>query len=143
MKRLTIAAFLVTLLITSASVFAADEINTVTPSITIEVAPSIAPGPNGNEAINGKVVGITNPKDYFVVVYAFSNKWWVQPTAEDDLNKTEINKDLTWENTTHGGTVYAALLVKKSFSPQATYAERLLPKVGGDVIAIAKFKVKQ
>ncbi len=142
MKRLTIAAFLVTLLITSASVFAADEINTVTPSITIEAAPSIAPGPNGTEAINGKVVGITNPKDYFVVVYAFSNKWWVQPTAEADLNKTEINKDLTWENTTHGGNVYAALLVKKSFSPPATYNERQLPKVGGDVIAIAKCNVK-
>jgi hypothetical protein len=45
---------------------------------------------------------------------------------------------LNRESETHGGTEFAALLVKTSYKPEATCGT--IPGVGGDVIAVAKNK---
>ena len=139
MKNLTIATFLCAVLMASASVFAADE--KPTPTVTIDKVPNLPPGPDGSGEITGKVSGV-NPKDYNVVVYAYGDKWYVQPTKENDEEMTEIKKDLTWSNTTHGGIEYAALLVKPTFKPADTYKSKELPKEGDDVLAVTKQKPK-
>jgi hypothetical protein len=53
-------------------------------------------------------------------------------------NQTYIANDGKWESKTHGGTEFAALLVKASYRPEAT--RETIPGVGGDVIAVAKKK---
>jgi hypothetical protein len=50
-----------------------------------------------------------------IVLYARSGPWWVQPLAEQPF--TEIRADSTFENTTHLGTEYAALLVEPGYRP--------------------------
>ena len=46
--------------------------------------------------------------------------------------------DGKWESQTHGGTEFAALLVKSSYQPQAWL--KAVPEVGGEVLAMAKKK---
>ena len=89
-----------------------------------------------SEPIKGTVGGV-NPQDYKVAIYARSgDKWWAQPTAASP--QTHIGNDGKWESETHGGTEFAALLVKGSYQPEATRG--MIPGVGGDVIAVAKKK---
>ena len=72
-----------------------------------------------------------------MVIYARGgDKWWVQPYAASPY--TDIGKDGKWESETHGGTEFAALLVKSSYEPSATLGS--LPAVGGDILDIAKKK---
>ena len=139
MKNITIATFLCAVLMASATVFAADETAPVKPTVTIDKVPNIAPGPDGMDEISGKVSGVKNPTECKVIIYAFADKWYVQPTRDE--KKTEIEKDLTWASQTHGGFEYAALLVKSSYTPADTL--KSLPKEGGDVLAITKQKPKK
>jgi hypothetical protein len=104
------------------------------PAITIVSMPTDDPGPTmASNDIKGTVSGV-KPDDYKVVIYAFGDVWYVQPYAASPL--TDISSDNTWDTQTHGGTQFAALLVKPSYQPPATLAS--LPKVGGDVVAIDK-----
>ena len=99
--------------------------------------PTDPPGEGmASERIKGTVGGV-NPRDYKVVIYARSgDKWWAQSTAASP--QTQIGNDGTWESETHGGTEFAALLVKVSYKPEGT--RETIPGVGGDVIAVAKKK---
>jgi len=103
--------------------------------IAITSVPTDPPGESmASEPIKG-TVGVVNPQDYKVVIYARGgDKWWVQPTAASPL--TDIENDGKWESETHGGTEFAALLVKPSYKPQATLWT--IPGVSGDVIAVAR-----
>jgi tetratricopeptide (TPR) repeat protein len=103
--------------------------------IAITSVPTDPPGESlASEPIKGTVSGV-NPQDYKVVIYARSgDKWWAQPAAASP--QTHIGNDGKWESETHGGTEFAALLVKASFKPEATRGT--IPGVGGDVIAVAK-----
>ncbi|HET9378743.1 MAG TPA: hypothetical protein VFO40_27475, partial [Chthoniobacterales bacterium] len=105
--------------------------------IAITSVPTDPPGEStASEPIKGTVSGV-NPQDYKVVIYARSgDKWWAQPTAASP--QTHIGNDGKWESETHGGTEFAALLVKASYKPEATRGT--IPGVGGDVIAVAKKK---
>jgi len=105
--------------------------------IAITSVPTDPPGESlASEPIKGTVGGV-NPQDYKVVIYACSgDKWWAQPTAASP--QTHIGNDGKWESETHGGTEFAALLVKASYKPEATRGT--IPDVGGDVIAVAKKK---
>lgn len=106
------------------------------PTITIKSVPSDPPGEQmASEHIKGTVSNVS-PKDYKVVIYAYGDKWYIQPTMASPF--TDIEDDKTWENETHGGWQFAALLVKPSFNPAATLGS--LPAVGGEVVAIAKKK---
>jgi hypothetical protein len=72
-----------------------------------------------------------------VVIYARSgDEWMAQPTAASP--QTYIANDGKLQSETHGGTEFAALLVKASYQPEAT--RETIPGVGGDVIAVAKKK---
>ncbi|MCX5647528.1 MAG: glycoside hydrolase family 16 protein [Planctomycetota bacterium] len=105
------------------------------PGIIITRSPpdSVKPGPDSWGTIEGTVSGV-KPDDYRVVIYAYGDMWYVQPFVAAPY--TEIGKDGKWKADTHGGYKYAALLVKSSYKPPST--TRVLPEVGGDVLAIAQ-----
>jgi hypothetical protein len=71
-----------------------------------------------------------------IVLYARSGPWWVQPLADQPF--TEIRADASFENTTHLGTEYAALLVEPGYRPPHRSDE--LPALGGGVVAVARSK---
>jgi signal transduction histidine kinase len=68
-----------------------------------------------------------------IVIYARSGAWYVQPYADEPF--TSVAPDLTWSNSTHLGTEYAALLVEPGYAPPTLTYE--LPSVGGRIVAIA------
>jgi hypothetical protein len=66
-------------------------------------------------------------------LYARSGTWWVQPLADRPF--TALRADSTFENTTHLGSEYAALLVEPDYRPQPRVDA--LPAPGGGVVAVA------
>jgi hypothetical protein len=107
------------------------------PSITITSVPPDPPGDiMASEPIKGTVSG-GDPKEQKVVIYARGgDRWWVQPTVESPY--TDFGEDGSWESETHGGTQFAALLVKSSYKPAATLGT--IPAIGGDILAKATKK---
>ena len=81
--------------------------------------------------IEGTVSGITDTSELRVVVYAFTNHWYVQPdTGEKALTKIE---DGRWRTETHPGARYVALLVRQGYNPPG--APSILPTDG--VLAVS------
>lgn len=104
------------------------------PSIRITVVP--ARGPGGDTpmvTIAGTAHGVDFNK-HKVVVYARTDKWYVQPYIKEPY--TNIADDGKWETDTRTGNEYAALLVKSNYPPPAQ--PRVLPQVGGDVLATVR-----
>ena len=124
--RIMIAVSLFTVPGTSLSAQAA-------PGVKITEVPRSSPGgPDEMFPISGEVSGVTQAKDFRVVIYVYAGgTWFVQPF--DYSPKTEIRKDGKFETETHGGTIYAALLVKAGYTTKAQL--KALPEVGGDVLA--------
>jgi hypothetical protein len=110
------------------------------PDIQITLVPPSGGGPDRLERIAGTVSGV-NLKECKckVVIFALTNVWWVQPFA--DSPDTSIDGNGRWENDTHLGREYAALLVKNSYKPRPTTSE--LPQVGGDVLAADRERAKE
>jgi len=105
------------------------------PSIVITVVPEAAAGGADRVGlIAGRVTGAGRERQ--VVLYAKSDKWWVQPLAVQPF--TSLDADSTWHNSIHLGTEYAALLVEPGFHPPAT--TDTLPERGGPVLAVARLK---
>ena len=103
------------------------------PSIEfITIPPADKGGTWEMETIGGRVVGGARPGQQ-IVLYARSGAWYVQPFADQPL--TAIQPDSTWENSTHLGTDYAALLVEPGYIPPAVV--RTMPDRGGAVLAVA------
>lgn len=90
-----------------------------------------AGGPARMDYIEGRVEG-ARTGDY-VVLYAHSGVWWVQPFGNQ--RTTKILADNSWKNSTHLGVEYAALLVEPGYSPMNRLEQ--LPAVGKGVRAIA------
>lgn len=111
------------------------EVSETLPSITITRVPPAGAGSDTWGTISGEVQGV-NVEECQVVIFAYGDTWYVQPWANSPY--TSIGKQGKWETGTHLGFEYAALLVKSSYTPPAT--TNTLPKVGGDVLAIAKAK---
>lgn len=107
------------------------------PTIEITNAPMASiGGPVQMGNIEGRV---NNAKaDQQVVVYARSGVWWIQPLTNQPF--TKIQSDLTWKNSTHLGTEYAAFLVDSGYRPASKLV--VLPKAGNGVAAIAILKGK-
>ena len=110
---------------------------------TERVAPSIdspryrrrrAGGSDRTIRIAGRVTGAAPGQR--IVLYARSGHWWVQPLTVQPF--TTVQPDGSWENTTHLGTEYAALLVDAAFRPPDTTES--LPTAGGSVAAVATVK---
>src|SRR5262245_16812413 len=104
------------------------------PAIQFTTVPEAGSG--GSERmvkIAGRVTGAAPGQR--IVLFAKSGVWWVQPLTAEPF--TVVRPDSTWENTTHLGTEYAALLVDATFRPPDT--TDTLPQ-GGAVRAVATVK---
>lgn len=77
------------------------------------------------------IASIGDCKGCRVVLFARTNKWWVQPLADSPYTQIVNGK---WQSETHLGTNYAAVLVAPAYRAPAT-AESL-PTIGTDVLAI-------
>lgn len=105
------------------------------PSIAITRIPPTAPGgPEQLGVIEGKVEGAKAGQQ--IVLYVKNRIWWVQPFKSRPF--TAIQSDATWQNKTHLGTEYMALLVDTAFHPQATMDT--VPKPGNGVLAVVAVK---
>ncbi|MGH9822573.1 MAG: hypothetical protein ACREDR_04900, partial [Blastocatellia bacterium] len=89
----------------------------MSPSIKITVVPPSGEGSERMERIAGTVSG-ADFKSCKVVIFARTNKWYVQPYTNNP--KTSIGSDGKWETTTHLGYEYAALLVRSDYEPTDT-----------------------
>jgi hypothetical protein len=105
--------------------------HTEKPRIEITNAPPKGGGPDSNGTIGGRVSGVKG-KVFRVVVFARTDKWYVQPFSDSPY--TSIGDTGEWETATHLGNEYAALLVKESYKPPAT--THLLPNLSDTVLAI-------
>jgi len=106
-------------------------------SIRIEFTniPQSSEGGSDNiEMIAGRIEGAKSGQK--IVLYAKSGVWWIQPFLNDPF--TEIQSDGTWQNSTHLGTEYGALLVEADYKPPAKVDS--LPSIGDGVLAIATVK---
>lgn len=92
-------------------------------------------GPDSMTRIEGEVAGATELNDLRVVVFARTDRWYVQPSPVSPY--TSISADGRWATETHLGLAYAAVLIKSSYTlPAATDA---LPSVSGPVLAVDSF----
>ena len=86
-------------------------------------------GPDTRADIAGTVTGLIGT-GYKVVLYAYTDSWWVQPLVNSD---TPIDRAGQWRNWTHTGSEYAALVVPVEYeAPPRMYSK---PRKGGDIIA--------
>jgi hypothetical protein len=96
---------------------------------------TIVPAPDGGSGtlapIEGRIEGISNPSTLKVILYARTDRWWVQPFADQPL--TDIAPNGEWHAQTHLGQEYAALLVLPSYAPPSAPEE--LPPLGNQVLA--------
>lgn len=107
------------------------------PVIQITSVPARGEGPTSNGNIAGTVSGV-NVKECKVVLFARTDKWYVQPLIADPY--TAIGSDGRWEADIHLGYEYAALLVMAGYEPPATTG--ILPKINGTVLAIDRVPAK-
>jgi hypothetical protein len=116
------------------------------PQVLITEVPAAGPGGPAppSEWMSGEVSGVT-PEDCRIVVYAYTDRWYVQPyirpepgLGAPDGPLTRIESDGTWNTPTRSGSKYAALLVKDSYKPRSTLFA--LPTVGGNVLSVASVK---
>lgn len=98
-----------------------------------EVAPR-GEGPESQGNIAGRVVGLTDPGKYRLVIYAHTDWWYVQPLISSPF--TSLAEDGKWSTWTHLGHRYAALVVRPSYRPPEKVQS--LPPVGADVLAVAE-----
>ena len=89
--------------------------------------------PDKLSTIKGRVAG-AQPGQQIVLYAKASTAWWVQPFADHPF--TAIRANSTWQNFTHPGTEYAALLVGPGF--RAPLTTTLLPTEGVLASAVAK-----
>ena len=108
--------------------------------ITITEIPPYDPvgGPNSKGHIAGKVSGLKS-NDFYVVIYAFTLMWYVQPTTANP--RTEIKPDGSWEADIQLGTRYAALVVPPDYNPPYTTTSR--PALLTGIVAAAEVAGKR
>jgi hypothetical protein len=107
----------------------------VTPSVEFtRVPPAEVIQTDKLDIIQGRVIGARPGQQ--IVLYVKTKDWWLQPLSE--MPFTKIQPDLSWINSTHLGSEYAALLVEAGYRPQPMMDA--LPAPGGDVAAIATAK---
>jgi len=88
-------------------------------------------GPDKLETIKGRVLG-AGPGQQIVLYAKSEGLWWIQPFTEKPFTKIENGR--RWENETHLGTEYAALLVEPGYRPPPTTEN--LPGIGFGVVAL-------
>ncbi len=105
----------------------------VEPSIEFSRLPEADEGGSESRAIiEGRVTGARPGQQIVLFARSGAGLWWVQPFANQPF--TTIETESRWENSTHLGTEYAALLVAPGYNPPET-TDKLPPK-GGRVVAV-------
>jgi len=104
------------------------------PTIRFTSVPRAGLGnPEKLSTIEGRVMGARSGQK--IVLYARAETaWWVQPRADRPF--TEIRTNSTWNNSTHPGSEYAALLVGPGFRPPLT--TDVLPTEGVFSVAVIR-----
>ena len=100
-------------------------------SVEFSLVPPAGKGSESRGNIKGRVLGLESPQKYKIVLYAHTDRWYVQPLESDHY--TDLDAGGNWANWTHLGDMYAAVVVRPSFEPDPR--PLALPPVGGDVIA--------
>jgi hypothetical protein len=91
-------------------------------------------GPIILKKIAGKVTG-PDVSSLRIILYARAGEnWWIQPTKADSV--TTISKDGTWQNETHLGFMYGALLVRPTYDPANIL--KALPQLDQSVLAVER-----
>ncbi len=85
------------------------------PSVMITSTPAETGDLMSKGSIGGTVEGVKDLQEHRIVVYALTDKWYVQPMPGEAL--TPIGADGSWHTWTHSGSSYAALLVGSSYKP--------------------------
>ena len=86
------------------------------PAIEFTSVPVVgADSPSKVSTIEGRVIG-AKPGQQIVLYAKGENAWWVQPFTDQPF--TTIRPNSGWQNVTHPGTDYAALLVEPDFGPR-------------------------
>ena len=112
---------------------------TFTPSVQIEITVIPPKGESPKKGlIEGTIKDLKNPEEYKVVIYSFTNVWFVQPSDAQPL--TDIGTNGSWSNNIFLGSEYAVLLVKNSYSTPSILDN--LPAIKGEILAIKKVKGK-
>jgi hypothetical protein len=91
-------------------------------------------GPDQMDVIEGRVRN-ARPGEQ-IVLYAHSGVWWIQPLANQPY--TKIQSDSTWNNLTHLGTEYAAVLVESGYRPASKLVS--LPSEGNGIAAVTSVR---
>lgn len=105
--------------------------------ILITKIPGIGPGGNNDMGdIEGSVSGVENPESLRVVVYAITDRWYIQPRSDSPL--TEIGRNGSWKRRIYLGQSYAALLVRPDYVPAPIIECNNAPQCGDEVIAMAQ-----
>ena len=99
-------------------------------SVNFAIVPKGGEGSNRKGNISGVVFGVDEPAQCKIVIYAKTNKWYVQPLRSNPF--TDIDERGRWSNWTHLGRRYAVLVVRRSYQPPARIVD--LPAIGGDII---------
>jgi hypothetical protein len=102
--------------------------------IEFGIVPQARVGPDTLATISGRVIGLGDPHHFQVVLYAKTNYWYVQPFVAAPF--TNLDTEGNWENQTHLGMEYAALLVRLGYEPPSTRFD--LPPPGGAVLAVCR-----
>jgi len=109
----------------------------IEPSIEFSRVPKADEGGSESRAvIDGRVTGARPGERIVLFARSGAGVWWVQPFANQPF--TAIEAESLWENSTHLGTEYAALLVSPDYHPPETTPN--LPARGGEVLAVATAK---
>lgn len=85
--------------------------------------------------ISGKITGILNPRRFKLVLYAYTNQWYVQPFEQQPF--TEVHANGAFSGMTHEGERYAILVVRPEFAPPTSVPS--LPTTDDEVIAAFEF----
>jgi len=88
--------------------------------------------------MEGRVDGLQKPEDYKVVIYTWTDRWYVQPYIEQPL--TDIDDTGRWRTSVHLGDEFAVLVVRPTYSPPI--APVRLPPTGGDVLALRRMPTR-
>jgi hypothetical protein len=93
-------------------------------------------GSESRAIIEGRVTGARPGEQIVLFARSGAGVWWVQPFANQPF--TTLDGESRWENSTHLGTEYAALLVTPGYRPPETTDN--LPAKGGEVVAVLSAK---
>ncbi len=66
--------------------------------------------------ISGSVFYLKSPENYYIIIYAHTNFWFIQPYDYDYL--TPIDPNGNWKLQTHLGNEYLILLVNDKYQPE-------------------------